>query len=239
MDDALARRAWDAAAGVATRYPDAPAVPFAWSGARWETPGGEWRDLPLIRRGMGEWLASLADWLLRENATPLRVAEEVEALRREERHFQTAEDFSTDPEARRHLKWKREATRRVIDARVVPPMTVELELIRAMEAVSGEMLSATDIRATQLLSLASQFDAFRTPMRDPADWVAHLVPAPRSEHVRTSLVWEAFTVAEPVLAGALGSRTGKRLLFAAMDKRFGARRKLGGYDGWRGVALTG
>ncbi|WAL71615.1 hypothetical protein OU787_08910 [Kitasatospora sp. YST-16] len=239
MDDTLARQAWDAAAGVAS-WRDAPAVPFTWSGARWETPAGEWRDLALIRRGMGEWLANLAGWLRYENYEAMTLAERKAELERGVRKFELdALMILTDAGAKAYAQRQADALRREAAGIDVPPMTVELVEIEAMEAVSGEMLSATDARATQLLSLASQFDAFRALMRDPADWVSRLVPAPRSEHVRTSLVWEAFTAAEPVLAGALGSRTGKRLLFAAMDKRFGARRKLGGYDGWRGVALTG
>jgi hypothetical protein len=39
------------------------------------------------------------------------------------------------------------------------------------------------------------------------------------------------------LARSLGTVAGKRALFAAMDKRFGARRKLSGYEGRRGVTL--
>ncbi|GAA2110236.1 hypothetical protein GCM10009759_51480 [Kitasatospora saccharophila] len=239
MNDALARQAWEAAAHVAS-WQGAPAVPFAWSGTRWETPAGEWRDLPLIRRGMGEWLANLAGWLRYENYEAMTLAERKAKLEWDARNYElNARTTFTDPGANAYALRQAAALRSQAAGIDVPPMTVELVEIEAMEAVSGEMLSATDTRATQLLSLASQFDAFRAPMRDPADWVSRLVPAPRSEHVRTSLVWEAFTAAEPVLAGALGSRTGKRLLFAAMDKRFGARRKLGGYDGWRGVALTG
>ncbi|MGW4384374.1 hypothetical protein [Kitasatospora sp. NPDC004531] len=237
MDDALARRAWDAAAFAASQQ-GAPAVPFTWSGTRWETPGGEWRDLPLIRRGMGEWLANLAGWLRYENYEAMKIAERKAELERGAARFELDARLAlTDAGARAYAQRQAYVLRSEAAGIDVPPMTVELVEIEAMEAVSGEMLSATDTRATQLLSLASQFDSFRAPMRDPADWVSHLVPAPRSEHVRTSLVWEAFTAAEPALAGALGSRTGKRLLFAAMDKRFGARRKLGGYDGWRGVAL--
>lgn len=106
-----------------------------------------------------------------------------------------------------------------------------------MREVASEVESASDTRATQLLSLASQFDAFRAPLNDPASWVRNLGSAPHGVHVRTTAAWEAFVTAEPVLARSLGAVTGKRALFAAMDKRFGVRRKLVGYEGWRGVAL--
>ncbi|MEU0816016.1 hypothetical protein [Streptomyces mirabilis] len=109
--------------------------------------------------------------------------------------------------------------------------------VTALKAVSDEILSAANGRATHLLSLASQFDPFRAPMRDPAEWVKCLGDAPRTVHVRTSAAWDAFCVAEPGVVRSLGAVAGKRALFAAMDKRFGARRKLSGYEGWRGVAL--
>lgn len=66
VDDAAARRALDLAAKHA--HTAARDVPYRWNGSSWNTPGGEWRDLPLIRRGMGEWLLSLVDAWDRENA---------------------------------------------------------------------------------------------------------------------------------------------------------------------------
>ncbi|MGP3969430.1 hypothetical protein [Streptomyces sp. 6N223] len=238
IDDAAARRALEFAAQHADKA--SSEVPYRWNGSSWTTPGGEWRDLPLIRRGVGEWLGRLVgDVRDFEDRQVIAEQERRAALMEEVRRLETA--FSQphmDPGARdllvRQAIEKDEEAKRI----VIPDGALDLEILDALKAVSGEILSASDTRATQLLSLASQFDAFRAPMRDPAEWVARLTPGPRSAHVRASVVWEAFSVAEPVLARSLGVRTGKRLLFAAMDRRFGTRRKLAGYEGWRGVALS-
>ncbi|MDX6758046.1 hypothetical protein SIN09_00940 [Streptomyces sp. F8] len=145
------------------------------------------------------------------------------------------EDAQGEEEADRHY----EAIGRLraeLDA-IPAPADVAPAVVRDIGAVASEVESASDGRATQLLSLASQFDAFRAPLNDPATWVRMLGTAPHNVHVRTSVVWEAFCAAEPVLARNLGTVTGKRALFAAMDKRFGTRRKLAGYEGWRGAVV--
>ena len=83
---------------------------------------------------------------------------------------------------------RRRALRREAASIDAPPRTVEREATDNLNDVAAELLSAPDGRATHLLSLASQFDAFRAPMSDPAQWVSRLVSAPRSAHVRTSVV---------------------------------------------------
>ncbi|WEV27927.1 hypothetical protein OYE22_24205 [Streptomyces sp. 71268] len=229
--DASARDALEVAAMHASRA-DVP-VPFVWNGAQWATQGGEWRDWPLIRREVGGWLRGLADALSGDGAL-------TERRRRARRQLDAAREaledagVSEEEEERQTqiigVAYKElEATRGAV--------TVQPALVRDMRVVASEIESASDARATQLLSLASQFDAFRASLSDPASWVRSLGTAPRGVHVRTAAVWEAFSAAEPVLARSLGMTTGKRALFAAMDKRFGARRKLAGYEGWRGVAL--
>ncbi|MFJ9792698.1 hypothetical protein [Streptomyces globosus] len=146
-----------------------------------------------------------------------------------------AEDAQGDEEQEHHYA---EVGRLIQELESLPaPARVAPDVVRDIGTVASEVESASDGRATQLLSLASQFDAFRAPLNDPAAWVRRLGTAPHNVHVRTSVVWEAFCAAEPVLARNLGTTTGKRALFAAMDKRFGARRKLAGYEGWRGVAV--
>lgn len=228
--DASARDALEAAARHADRA--SVPVPFTWSGAQWTTSGGEWRDWPLIRRGMGEWLRGLADAL---------DAEEVRTERRRALRDRLAAirdalpDAATEEEEER-LMDSMGSLRQELDS-IPLPVDVAPSKIHGMRDVATEVESASDARATQLLSLASQFDAFRAPMNDPAAWVRRLGTAPHGAHVRTSTVWDAFCAAEPVLARSMGATTGKRALFTAMDKRFGARRKLSGYDGWRGVSL--
>ncbi|QRX94325.1 hypothetical protein [Streptomyces noursei] len=207
-------------------------VPFVWSGAQWTTPGGEWRDWPLVRRGMGEWLRGLAD--------ALDAGEENEKLRRELQGYlldsRVAAHNATDPDDKRWHQDVADGLARDLEA-IPAPVDVSPLVVRSLRDVASEIESASDARATQLLSLASQFDAFRAALNDPATWVKRLGAAPYSVHVRTSAVWEAFCAAEPVLSRSLGAVMGKRALFAAMDKRFGTRRKLSGYEGWRGVSL--
>lgn len=237
MDDGAARHALEAAAQHADKA--AREVPYLWNGASWTTPGGEWRDFPLIRRGMGEWLVSVFKGWQYLHQEIIELTARRESLLEESQELRIASlRRGTDPGAQRMMFERAKGL--MEQAHEIPPYfdaPVSPEIIKNLETVATELLSATDARATQLLSLASQFDTFRAPMRDPAQWVSRLVSAPRSAHVRTSLVWEAFSASEPVLARSLGVRTGKRLLFAAMDRRFGARRKLAGYEGWRGVAL--
>ncbi|MGW3045124.1 hypothetical protein ACWC9T_34930 [Kitasatospora sp. NPDC001159] len=210
-----------------------PAVPFVWDGGQWVTVDGQWRDLPLIRRGMGEWLLAAA------SASDVDPAEEERRrdLRARELDARFAANQAPTPEAQEELHQIADGFAREL-AFMPDRISLDFVICSRMRDVASEMLSGSVGRANQLLSLASQFDAFRAAMKDPADWVARLSAAPRTEHVRTSAVWEAFSLAEPVLARSLGTKTGKSVLFAAMDKRFGARRKLSGYEGWRGVALT-
>ncbi|MER7842954.1 hypothetical protein ABTZ03_03285 [Kitasatospora sp. NPDC096077] len=211
-------------------------VPFLWSGTQWETPAGERRDIPLIRRGMGEWLTAAAKVM---HAVPDERRRQQD-LRGRMFDARAVANQTADPEKQEELhQVADELARMLAFAPEVDRLPTHPALSQHMATIGEEMLSASDTRATQLLSLASQFDPFRAPMRDPADWVAALGAAPRTEHVRTSAVWEAFSMDEPALARSLGARAGKSVLFTAMDKRFGARRKLGGYDGWRGVALAG
>ncbi|MFJ5950675.1 hypothetical protein [Streptomyces noursei] len=235
VDDVDARRALD----VAAQYADMARgpLPFVWTGAEWTTPGGERRDLPLIRRGMGEWLADVVAGLRWRHAPALEAAAEREYRLRRARALER-DAVTAEAGAQAVLLRKAQGLRREADAMPSLPASVTLDDVEALKSVSDEMLSASNGRATQLLSLASQFDHFRAPMRDPAEWVRLLGAAPRSVHVRTSVVWDAFCVAEPVLSRSLGTVMGKRALFAAMDRRFGARRKLSGYEGWRGVALS-
>ncbi|MFK0253257.1 hypothetical protein [Streptomyces sp. NPDC090445] len=232
IDDTKARSALEAAAQHADRA-DRP-VPFLWSGAQWTTPAGEWRDWPLVRRGMGEWLRMLHKGV---DAEAEKSNEERRyALRQSIKTAQYGmEDAQSEEEADRHY----EAIGRLreeLDA-IPAPGDLDPAVVRDIGTVASEVDSASDGRATQLLSLASQFDAFRAPLNDPATWVRMLGTAPHNVHVRTSAVWEAFCAAEPVLARNLGTTTGKRALFAAMDKRFGTRRKLAGCEGWRGVVV--
>ncbi|MEU4302175.1 hypothetical protein [Kitasatospora aureofaciens] len=233
VDDALALRVWEAAAAVAS-LPGVPVVPFVWDGGRWVTQGGEYRDLPLIRRGMGEWLLAVA---VEMDAASSSAARRTKLRDRLSGLYEAMPDARTEEEETR-LTTEIGEVRRLLgieDARA--RITVDYATAQRARDVAEEIRSASVGRANQLLSQASQFDAFRAVMKDPAEWVAALGTAPRNEHVRTSAVWEAFSLAEPALARSLGIKTGKRLLFAAMDKRFGARRKLSGYEGWRGAAL--
>ncbi|MFE6053525.1 hypothetical protein ACFQ6N_22460 [Kitasatospora sp. NPDC056446] len=234
LENASARRAWEAAAEL-VGWDGVPVVPFVWSGTQWVTPAGEWRDIPLIRRGMGEWLVAAA----RKLADVPGERERQQELRGRMLDARFSASQAADGEREALERISDELARELAFAPEVHRLSDDPSLPRHVKTVADEMLSASDTRATQLLSLASQFDPFRAPMRDPADWVVALGAAPRSEHVRTSTVWEAFSVDEPALARSLGVRVGKSVLFAAMDKRFGARRKLGGYDGWRGVMLAG
>ncbi|MFF2925133.1 hypothetical protein ACFVTP_22445 [Streptomyces celluloflavus] len=229
--DTSARSALEAAARYADR---GGPVPFVWSGAQWTTPGGEWRDWPLIRRGMGEWLRGLVAGLDAEGGS----AERRKSLRDAMHDHRFAALHTTDADDKAWHTERADALTRDLDA-LPAPANVAPSLIRELRTVASEIESASDTRASQLLSLASQFDAFRAPLNDPATWVRNLGAAPYGTHVRTSAVWEAFAAAEPVLARSLGTVTGKRAVFAAMDKRFGARRKLSGYEGWRGVSLDG
>ncbi|MFJ7997142.1 hypothetical protein ACIQ7D_08310 [Streptomyces sp. NPDC096310] len=181
---------------------------------------------------MGEWLRGLADALDSEEVNEGRrraLRDRLEAAR------DALPDAATEEEEERLLV-SLGALRQQLDS-IPAPAGVAPGVIHRVRDVASEIESASDGRATQLLSLASQFDAFRASLSDPATWVRNLGAAPHGMHVRTSVVWEAFVTAEPVLARSLGTVTGKRALFAAMDKRFGARRKLSGYEGWRGVAL--
>lgn len=229
--DASARSALEAAAGYADRA--GVPVPFVWSGAQWTTPGGEWRDWPLIRRGMGEWLRAVVAGLDAAGSD----GERREEVQRHMRDARFAAFHAIDPDDK---QWHTDVAEGLArDLAAIPaPVHAAPSLVRDLRSVASEIESASDARATQLLSLASQFEAFRAPLNDPASWVRNLGAAPYGTHVRTSAVWEAFATAEPVLARSLGTVTGKRALFAAMDVRFGARRKLSGYEGWRGVALS-
>ncbi|MFM9448156.1 hypothetical protein [Streptomyces acidiscabies] len=233
VDDMAARHALETVAQHVDRVRDP--LPFVWSGAVWTTQSGEWRDFPLIRRGMGEWLRRAAEALSPDSDTALTNRRYELSYAMDEARNRMEEAGVEDDEADRQadiIGTLREQLKALpAPARVAP---VVLGHIRD---VASEIEAASDARASQLLSLASQFDAFRAPLNDPATWVRNLGGAPYGVHVRTSAVWEAFADAEPVLARSLGTTTGKRALFTAMDKRFGARRKLSGYEGWRGVAL--
>ncbi|MFD4538243.1 hypothetical protein [Streptomyces bauhiniae] len=232
ISDTAARGALE----TASHYADSASTPapFVWSGAQWTTPGGEWRDWPLIRRGMGEWLRGLADVFDAGENTEERRKSLGDAMR----DHRFAAMHSTDGDDQAWHTERADALTLELDA-LPAPVNVPVTVMRDLRAVANEIESASDARSTQLLSLASQFDAFRAPLNDPASWVRNLGAAPYGTHVRTSAVWEAFASAEPVLARSLGTVTGKRALFTAMDKRFGARRKLSGYEGWRGVSLPG
>ncbi|GAA5011685.1 hypothetical protein [Kitasatospora paranensis] len=234
IDDTLARQAWEVAAAMAAR-PGVPAVPFVWDGGQWVTLGGQWRDVPMIRRGLGEWLLAAA------KSVDAGLSEESRrrGLRAHLLEAQISAREATDPDEQAYFRAAAEGLSAELEL-ISEPLGIpdNPALVKRMSEVASELLSASTGRANQLLAIASQFDAFRAAMKDPADWVAGLSAVPRSEHVRTSAVWDAFSLAEPVLARSLGVRTGKSLLFAAMDKRFGARRKLSGYEGWRGVTLA-
>ncbi|MFE3167342.1 hypothetical protein [Streptomyces sp. NPDC059224] len=233
IENARARAALAVAAQHADKAPNP--LPFLWDGSAWATPSGERRDLPLIRGGMGDWLASLAKELDSCHAChngapdPKRAAQ----LRQKAEHLL----ISIDPLDTANAEYIRADVALLHAEADMLEVAVTFGEVTALKAVSDEVLSAPNGRAAHLLSLASQFDAFRAPMRDPAEWVKRLGDAPRTVHVRTSAVWDAFCLAEPGVVRSLGAVAGKRALFAAMDKRFGARRKLGGYEGWRGVAL--
>ncbi|MGW4809176.1 hypothetical protein [Kitasatospora sp. NPDC004272] len=138
MDDALARRAREASAHVAS-WQGEPAVPFAWSGARWETPAGQWRDLPLIRRGMGEWLANLAGWLRYENYEAMTLAERKAKLEWDARNYElNARTTFTDPGANTYALRQAAALRGQAAETDVPPMTVELVEIEAFPCLGEE-----------------------------------------------------------------------------------------------------
>ncbi|MCX4781112.1 hypothetical protein [Streptomyces sp. NBC_01264] len=205
-------------------------MPFVWNGAQWTTPAGEWRDWPLIRRDMGGWLRSLVEGVEADASNKERQRALRESL---DEARNRAEDAQSDEEQEHHYA-EVGRLRQELDS-LPAPAEVAPSVVRDIATVASEVESASDARATQLLSLASQFDAFRAPLNDPAAWVRMLGTAPHSAHVRTSVVWEAFCAAEPVLARNMGTTAGKRALFTAMDKRFGARRKLAGYEGWRGA----
>jgi hypothetical protein len=233
IENARARTALESAAQHAANA--STPLPFLWDGSTWTTPTGERRDLALIRRGIGEWLADLA-----EANDPTRIAERIENLRSQAKELHSRLQWGEVSEA------EEEQTRADAHTLAMQADSLERTLSEQPDArpwdltlrtVAEEMLSSSNGRAEHLLSLASQFDAFRAPMRDPADWVKSLGDAPRSIHVRTSTTWEAFCTAEPGVVRSLGTTGTKRALYAAMDRRFGARRKLGGYEGWRGVAL--
>ncbi|MBT2453909.1 hypothetical protein [Streptomyces sp. ISL-86] len=181
---------------------------------------------------MGAWLHSLVEGVEADASSKERRSalwESLDAAR------DRAEDAQSDEEQEHHYA---EMGRLRQELESLPaPVHVAPAVVRDIGTVASEVESASDARATQLLSLASQFDAFRAPLNDPAAWVRMLGTAPHNVHVRTSAAWDAFCAAEPVLARNLGATTGKRTLFAAMDKRFGARRKLAGYEGWRGAVV--
>lgn len=234
IENARAHAALAVAAQHADKAPNP--LPFVWDGSAWTTPSGERRDLPLIRSGMGKWLASLAEVLhscVFDDHAP--DPERAASLRQEvERLMISIEALDLDDTEAEYTRTDAAQLSALADRLDVAATAGE---VTALKAVSDEVLSAANGRAAHLLSLASQFDTFRAPMRDPVEWVKRLGDAPRTFHVRTSAVWDAFCVAEPGVVRSLGAVAGKRALFAAMDKRFGARRKLSGYEGWRGVAL--
>ncbi|MFE7115837.1 hypothetical protein ACFU99_10495 [Streptomyces sp. NPDC057654] len=235
VDDASARMALETAAQCAEEA--GRKIPFVWSGTAWTTPDGEWRDLPLVRRGMGAWLREVADGIDAAAANGERRAKLRYALGVA---HEAADNATSDDEGERHIATIG-ALYRELDALPTPVGTgladVSPVVLARLRDVASEIESASGARAAQLLSVASQFDAFRAVLSDPATWVRNLGAAPYGTHVRTSAIWEAFCAAEPALVRSLGTVTAKRAVFAAMDKRFGARRKLSGYEGWRGVAL--
>ncbi|MER5529790.1 hypothetical protein ABT075_35270 [Streptomyces sp. NPDC002677] len=236
IDNARAHAALVVAAQHADMAPES--LPFLWDGSAWTTPSGERRDLALIRSGMGKWLASLAE-VLRSCVFDDRAPDPKRAarLRQEvERLMISIEALDLDDTEAEYTRT--DAAQLAVQADRLDVAATAGE-VTALKAVSDEVLAAANGRATHLLSLASQFGAFRAPMRDPAQWVKYLGDAPRTVHVRTSAVWDAFCMAEPDVVRSLGAVAGKRALFAAMDKRFGARRKLSGYEGWRGLSLDG
>ncbi|KNB49185.1 hypothetical protein AC230_28115 [Streptomyces caatingaensis] len=235
IDDAVARSALETAAQHADKA--GRPTPFVWTGADWTTPGGERRDLPLIRRGMGEWLRDLGAGLHAAHAEAVDARARWKYLMDQMRELRIQANAATDPGAKEYLNEAADELARDASYIHIPAAPIDPDVVPVIGSVASEILSAPNSRATQLLSLASQFESFRAPMRDPGEWVKRLAAAPRSVHVRTTAVWDAFCVAEPVLARSLGATAGKRALFAAMDRRFGARRKLAGYEGWRGVAL--
>jgi hypothetical protein len=220
-------------------------VPYRYDGAAWVMQAGERHDLALIRRGMGDWLTTLAD--IADDAAevnqplPIWLAGELRmqviALRDKARDSGLLSDEASRLEA--------EALGLLDTARILIGAASEQQekgskpyiLARELHELARDMHSAPSGRARHLLELASQFDGFRAPNREPADWVATLGVVPRSVHVRVTEVWQAFCAAEPALSARLGTTGGRRALYAAMDKRYGVRTKLGGYSGWRGVGM--
>ncbi|MEW1546030.1 hypothetical protein [Streptomyces tsukubensis] len=231
IEDVRARDAWRVADLYADRAQSS--VPFVWSGRQWTTPDGAWRDWPLIRRGMAEWLHDLAGRLDMAETSEERHERVLHDLAEAHRAYAEADEEGEEAGyLSRMVRFWEEGL-----ADLPAPVPNGSALADGIRGVAAEVESATDTRAAHLLSLASQFDTFRAPLNDPAAWVERIGVAAYSVHVRTSDVWRAFAAAEPVLVRSLGAVAGKRALFAAMDRRFGARRKLSGYEGWRGVAL--
>ncbi|MGW0630520.1 hypothetical protein [Streptomyces sp. NPDC002758] len=154
IENTRARAALAIAAQYADKAPNPP--PFVWDGSAWATPSGERRDLPLIRGGMGDWLASLAKVLDScldfhngapdpERATQLRQKAEsllisIDALDASEAEYARADAALLCAEAD------------------MLEVAVTFGEVTALKAVSDEVLSASNGRAAHVLSLASQFN---------------------------------------------------------------------------------
>ncbi|MFD8027926.1 hypothetical protein ACFV3F_04065 [Streptomyces sp. NPDC059717] len=150
IDDVAARRALETAAQHADKARDP--LPFVWTGASWTTPGGEWRDLPLIRKGVGDWLADVAAGLRWYYAPAIEAEERRAELERQANMAETNALFA-EAEARALLHREADSLRRDAAAITTPPTPFAMETLQSLEAVASEMLSAPDARATHLLSL--------------------------------------------------------------------------------------
>jgi len=169
-----------AALAVAAEHADkagAP-VPLLWDGSEWTTRTGERRDIPLIRRDMGAWLLGLAAELERLPSAS-RQAEDLRAEAAQEAIRLTLGEVEDDKEeyVRAGIEMLR-VEANLLEQGEIGKVPDPWRDIKPIKSVATEVLTASNARAIQLLSLASQFDAFRAPMRDPAAWVVALGAAP-------------------------------------------------------------
>ncbi|MCZ4609607.1 hypothetical protein O3S80_38740 [Streptomyces sp. Lzd4kr] len=126
---------------------------------------------------MGEWLADVAAGLRWYYAPAIEAGERRAELERRAGTIET-NALLAEAEARAFLHQEAASLRHAAAAITTPPAPFALKTLQSLDTVASEMLSAPDGRATHLLSLASQFDAFRAPLRDPAEWVKRLGSAP-------------------------------------------------------------
>lgn len=133
IDDVAARRALETAAQHADKARDP--LPFVWTGASRATPGGEWRDLPLIRKGVGDWLADVAAGLRWYYAPAIEAGERRAELERRAGTIET-DALLAEAEARALLHQEAASLRHAVAAITTPPAPFALKTLQSLDTVA-------------------------------------------------------------------------------------------------------